>query len=583
MKRITLLLSMILMGSVLIQAQDDLPSSDIEVVKDFEARLDDSKRLDMSPSLPKVQKVDKNYTYNISSKQLQVDYDPPTLKPIGMGSEKNPESFNGYLKAGYGTQKQPYGELAYVAQLGKGSSKSRGGSRARPGSRSRGSARPRGTSSRSGRSSRSTTVSSPGSAQLGIHLKHHSAEGSDIENQRFSHTGGKLDFKTQTSQGFTIRAEAGYAQNDEFLYGYNQDSVSFTEDEARRRFQTLDLGLGIFNSVENSLGIDYSAEGKFYNHKDNLDNKEDAFIIAIGAGKWFNEQHKGGIDLVTDYSSYTLDCETCDFAPQELFNFSIKPYIDLHFGNVKLGIGANFATNDGAFDVFPAIEAALPVAGNRFVVFAGAKGGFEKNNFRTLTEYNPYVGIDSVFNTEVRDYYGGLKGNIKRFTYQGKVSYKQTKNLALYLNNENDGRFFRTITDDVDILSIGGNITFDVTDNVSILGGISQNIYTLETEEKAWHLPSFEANGGVQFTSPNQKVKVRGEIFVEDAVPYINNLGEVDNLNTLLDVNVNAEYSLTKNFGLFLDLNNLAGNERQRWNGYPQLSLNVVGGITAKF
>jgi hypothetical protein len=38
-----------------------------------------------------------------------------------------------------------------------------------------------------------------------------------------------------------------------------------------------------------------------------------------------------------------------------------------------------------------------------------------------------------------------------------------------------------------------------------------------------------------------------------------------------------------KNFGAFVDLNNLANNKRERWYLYPQFGLNILAGITARF
>ena len=566
-----------LLSSSGIFAQDDLPTGEVEVVKDFEARVADTKRLNVAAKIPESQTSSKTYNYTVSSKQLEVSYEAPILKPLSMPTERNPEAYKGFLKAGYGYPSSLYGELGYVHSFG---------SRKKSASRSRPSAQ-RGASRNS--SSRGVSSSAGGGTVIGIHLLHHSADNtSKFENQKFSQTGGRLHFKTQMQQGFSIFGEASYEMNNRFFYGYNQDSISFTEEEAKRSFQTIGAKFGLFNSQENALGIDYNADVSFYNHSDALEvyeNKETGILLQLGASKYLAEKQKLGVDVETDYTNYIPDCAVCDFPNQELTNFSLSPYVNLFFGPARVDIGAKLASSDGEFDFFPDVEISAKVAGSKFIAYAGADGGYQKNTFRSLTDYNPFVAptIDSLFNSEVRNYYGGLKGQIKSFSYEGRVSYKQVKDQVLYLNKETDRRYFRALADDVDVLSIGGTVKADVTSYLSAAVSINQNIYSLEVEAEPWHLPSFEANASVKFISPNQKILVKGELFLEDAVPYINELGEVAQTSTLFDINVGAEYFVTKNIGLFVDLNNLAASERQRWSQYPQLGLNVLGGVTARF
>ncbi len=558
-------------------AQDDLPTGEVEVVKDFDARVADTKRLNVGAKVPKTETKTRSYNYDVSSTQLDVSYEPPTLKPLSMQGEKNPESYKGFLKAGYGVPTSLYGELGYVHSFGK----------TRKRSASRG--RSRGTSSRSS-SSRSSVATS--NTQVGIHLLHHDAQATDRENQQFSSTGAELFFQTATAQGFAIYGDVGYRLQNRFFYGYDQDSISFTEDEARRRYKTLTASAGIKNSQSNELGIDYKAELSFYNHQDErMDllsinpNDENGFLIDLGASKYLDGKQKIGIDLQTDYTRYLKDCAICSINPVELTNSQIRPYVNLSFGSVRADLGANIALSQEEFTFFPDIELAAQVAGNRFIAYVGADGGLQKNTFRSITDYNPFVApaLDSLWNSEVRRYYGGLKGQIKQFSYEGQVGYKQVKNLPLYLNDLADQRFFNVLTDDVNIISIGGTVKAQVTSYLSAAISLTQNVYDLEVEEEPWHLPSFEANATLKFVSPDQKIHVTGELFMEDAVPYRSIEGEVLQTNALFDINLGAEYFVTKNIGLFASLNNLAANERQRWNQYPQLGINVMGGVTARF
>ena len=90
-------------------------------------------------------------------------------------------------------------------------------------------------------------------------------------------------------------------------------------------------------------------------------------------------------------------------------------------------------------------------------------------------------------------------------------------------------------------------------------------------------------NVSATYLTLKDKLRLKGELYVENGVPYINPEGETDNLNGLFDLSFGADYRFTKNIGAFLNVNNLAGNKRQRWANFPTYGINFLGGITARF
>lgn len=167
--------------------------------------------------------------------------------------------------------------------------------------------------------------------------------------------------------------------------------------------------------------------------------------------------------------------------------------------------------------------------------------------------------------------------------YEAKIGYKDLKDLALYNQDPNDSRYFDLQKENGNIITIGGTLNADISSNLKASLSANQNFFNLESAEKPFHLPSFEANATVRYQALDDHLFLTGELYLQDAVSYLDPTGEVQNLNTLFDVNFSAEYFLTDNIGLFLNLNNLAANERQRWNGYPQYGLNLLAGVSARF
>jgi outer membrane receptor protein involved in Fe transport len=81
----------------------------------------------------------------------------------------------------------------------------------------------------------------------------------------------------------------------------------------------------------------------------------------------------------------------------------------------------------------------------------------------------------------------------------------------------------------------------------------------------------------------NTTAAVKASLFVQNGVNYINNKGEAARLNPLLDLSLGGEVFFTKNIGVFLDVNNLLNQKRERWENYPTFGLNILGGVSARF
>jgi hypothetical protein len=112
---------------------------------------------------------------------------------------------------------------------------------------------------------------------------------------------------------------------------------------------------------------------------------------------------------------------------------------------------------------------------------------------------------------------------------------------------------------------------------------VNKNFYTKKAEPQAWGLPSLEFNASVQYKTLNKKLLLTAETYVNDGIPFLDDLGTNGKSNVLLDISLGANYAITKNFGLFAQANNLANSVWRRWYQYPTYGLNAVGGITVKF
>ena len=525
----------------------DLPTGEVDVVRSFEARLAEAERVVLSPKLPDLDTNLQRLQYQTLNRQLEVEYPAPTIRPRGMKRERPSPGYNGYAKFGVGAPKAFYGEFNYDLVGNE-------------------------------------------EFDFGIDGYHNSANNdNNVENQRYSLTKMGVDGTYYFEQGFAVEAGLGYSTQSLYYYGYNDlneelgDSLgiySFDAEQVRQRFNMIDLYGKIFNGERTAADFNYEAGIDLYILDDEFAARETGFILDLSATKWFNDKDPLDIKLISDFTSYK------DTTKQKLNNFSLQPTYTIHSDRFKLKLGFNLTSSDDDFNFYPDMEASANLVDGVAGIFLGATGGLQKYNMRSITAFNPFVETRlDIRNADFSYFYGGLKGGFGGLTYRAEVGYKNVDNLALYqLGSPLDSiPRFDVLYDTANIVTLMGTIVYPVQDRFFISGTVTQNIYSLEREEKPWHLPALTVNVGARYVTEDKKTSVRADFFLENGVPYQATDGTAQNLNALFDISLSAEYFFSDNIGGFVTLNNLANNRRQRYFRYPTLGLNALFGLTARF
>ncbi|MEY3368343.1 MAG: hypothetical protein RI973_1498 [Bacteroidota bacterium] len=546
-----------------LSAQNDLPSEQVEVVKIFEAQLAESEKVTVDPVLPEVDTAAKKQVYKIPAKSFSIEYPAPRIRPLTFKPDQEiAEAYKFYSKLGGGVPASVYGEGAFNTSIPRGEKES---------------------------------------LDVGLNLLHHSANFSDdeVENQSFGLTKASGQGTYYFSQGYAVSANMGYTANRVNYYGYNLDPLykrGPQESEAvRQRFGIFDLGASIFNGVETAGDFNYKAGIDFYAMGDDFAARETGFVVNAEATKWINKKHSFDLGLVTDFTWYD---DTLSRA-EALHNYTLHPAFTYHGNAFKFKAGGRIVSHDDEFLFFPDLEFALNLSGKALSLLLGLDGNLQKNTLRSLSTYNPYIHTrlsdGSIRNTSYFDAFAGVRGNFKFLEYSVRVGYKPTNDLALYYARVVDAGndpvpadyTFDVIYDDINVINISGYVKANPLKNLSLTATVSQNIFDKVNEFKAWHLPVFQANLLAQYHGADNKFKARLQLFLENGV-FSNtrggsNVNRWDRLDPLYDLSVGGEYWFSKNFGAFIDANNLLNNKRERWLFYPTYGINLLGGITARF
>lgn len=513
-------------------AQNDLDISEIEVIKHFDARLIETQKAQVLPRLPEADTSARKYEYQLSRINPEITYLPPQIRPLALRPEEQPKAYRGFLRAGFGVPNAILGDLSYL-------------------------------------------IVDDDPLQLTISGFHQSANHKKTYLQKLSESGGMLSGNYYVSPGLSVSGELGYEYHRVHFYGLEPgDNTSYGDE--RRNFKTFTSQIGIGNTDLIGGHFNYRATLDYYTHRDDLSAKEDGMKLRLQGERWIAGAHVAALDITADLS--TLEDSEQE---QTLDNLFLKPSFSYRKNTFSATGGVNVAINQKEFYFFPTVDISVQISGSRLIAFAEVDGGLYKNNFRALSDYNPFIHqrIDEIRNTEHHDYYAGLKGRIGKLEYHGKAGLSNVKNLALFEPDGFDYRKFQPLYEDGNIVRIEGVVTAEPISHLKVGASVAKMFYDLDVQEKPWHLPSLHTAVFSTFLSENKKLRIHGELAIENGVPYINDDGDTDRLKGMFDVSLQADYYIIENIGAFIQVNNLLGIKHQRWQNYPEYGVNGVAGI----
>jgi hypothetical protein len=132
-------------------------------------------------------------------------------------------------------------------------------------------------------------------------------------------------------------------------------------------------------------------------------------------------------------------------------------------------------------------------------------------------------------------------------------------------------------------LQLHSEIGYTIGEQFSATAGVTlNNYYKLDREKDAYGLLPIEVNAAIRW----QLIKdlfFYSELWTWTKPHYLAKNGESYKGDNAFDLNAGAEFRITKNFNLWVQLNNLLNDRYQRWNQYEVFGFCILGGITYSF
>ena len=391
-------------------------------------------------------------------------------------------------------------------------------------------------------------------------------------------------FNTRNNDEWTTHPY--YQSSTQYFYGYEPSTLPYQKDQLLQQFSTIGLEAGMQNKTANSMGIKYHPQIMVTRFIDNREANENNFVLKAPINKAFGKIYALDVGINTDLS-------TANFPlipnPLILKNnlYSINTSLQFKTPNFKLNAGLLPSWDNENFSLFPNLFAEAKVADINLVLEAGWVGNFQKNSYRSLASFNPWINTltNGLLNTKISEQYAGMKAaSGDHLTYQLKVSLLQLNNQPLFLNDTNDGKTFRVIFEpEMQAFRVHAELSYAEKESIAVSAGVTYSQYSaLQVNSKAWGLLPLEATGSLKWKLLKD-LQVKADLFLWDGSPYQDKTLQTKKGNAVADLNLGAEFTVIPKLNLWLQMNNLLNTSYQRWNQYSVLGFTILGGVVYSF
>ena len=566
----SLILSMFLIGGVLF-AQDPIDSETVTVVKPYTPTVKDANKIKQTPSRSDSVRTQKRpVKYSIFSVPVASTFTPAKGRATTLKRERRIKVYDNYASLGFGN----YGNL--LAEFYSNLEVNR-------------------------------------SDNFGIYVSHNSSQGGikdvilddkfyDTElNLSYNSKNRDLGWKTEIGGRHQLFNWYGLPQNEDFS---NNELNAI--DPSQNYFSVYAGGeIELYDSFFDNASAKFRHTGDSYSTSENHFNASGNFEVNIAEELITTNIYA---DIVQgEMGEQFLASQNYNYA---FMNFGINPSLLILRDDLTLDLGVAFfysqdvENSDGNFYIYPKITASYRLGGDYFTPYAGLEGGLQQNTYFKFVQENPYVSPSLEVKPTDNEYnaYVGAKGKLSNaVSYNFKTGYQSQFNKALFKRNpqansvvtENYafGNSFEVVYDDVNTLSVAGELNVDVNQNFRL--GINAEYFNYNTEEEAeaWNLPEFKASlnadyqisekwfAGANLFYVGERYDQERVVAITTGEPSLNTIS----LDSYFDVNANLGYRFNDRLSVFAKGSNLLNNDYQRWTNFRVQGLQLLAGATYKF
>lgn len=533
MNKIRRTIYLLLLAFTAMHSQDNITINDVEVVKAFDAKLIEAQKVSINPVIPDIDIPAPRYQYDINIEPLDLNYPDPIIRPLAMKPDERKEPKMAWLKAGYGSLKKPYVDLGY-----------------------------------------NVFIEDLYDASF---FGHYEGGSQSIDDQIF-----------RAYQNLNLKAMGKYFLIPKMsVFGFvnfDQDKRSLgITDAATRNFNTISLGGGIESPESISGNIHYQIGLDFKLIKESTEDITET-IIGIPATVDIQISDQGLFSITNNFEfSKALDTYDAGITNQ------LNGYFKNTNGNFTYKLGGGIVAARDQQSIFPSLLFSYATLANKLNIEIGSDQSFYRYNVYGLYQANPYFLFSNTIDDVniSRKIYLGANGKIANVSFNSQAGYKLLSNIYSFVNTDTTNVFFENAQDsplESTAIYLEGNMRYEWNNWLTIDGNLTQHFYSTKDDLIIYHLPNLEIRTKLALSGNNNKWNFYTTLQFTDKVSALNlTTQNLENLNNQFDFSLGGDYFFHKNFGLYVEANNLFSNHYERWNGYRDFGSNYYGGIKLNF
>jgi len=415
----------------------------------------------------------------------------------------------------------------------------------------------------------------------------------------------------QFDRDYDWKIDASYQLKQHNFYGIpstvNFDPTFFDNLDLTQTFNTINAG-GFINFYDFFLT---NVSAQVSNFSDAFDSNEihllvkptielpisTEFISTVLSVEMLSGEFKQGYENNNEFKNRFL-------------NLGINPNFEVRRDNLTFNLGVktyysmNLEQKENTFYAYPNITASVRVMDDAFILIGGVTGDLIQNSYQTFADENPWVSPTLTILPTDNQYNGyiGAKGKLaSNISYQGKVTYSNTKNKALFIHNviQTNGSLaiadiysaensFNVVYDDVKSIHFNGEINFKASKEINIGGTVDYTNYTPTNYSEVWNTPTLKATAfaNVQYKNWFGSAKLFYEGDKKDfIVPFGQNASLISptKIDPFVDLNLSVGYIFSDRLTAFVKANNITNSNYERFSNYEVQGAQFLGGLTYKF
>ena len=525
--------------------REDLETVEIDVVGDKEIKLPNAARIFVPVPPQAVTRAEGGLEYSFKNFTYQGKDVPVSIRPKTIKSKAESKLYGNYLRAGFGNYLTPYLEAFLANKRQKEYS-------------------------------------------YGAHVNFlNSFRGPvDGKNSASGIFSSRL-FGNVYGDKAVLAGAVDYQRDNWRYYGYPEGDTTVVSEDIKQFFNRVRFS-GEARSSEPENDFQYLLKAGLNNISDNygasetnvyadlftsLEVLENVKVLTGGGVNYLSRKNEA--DDVVNRMLITGDIAGL----YEQDNFSVQAGLDIAYFNDTLG-------GNNGFKLYPQGKARYYL-GKKFEVFAAFGGGVELNTLMGLTEENPFVHTDAYIanTTKPMAFSLGASGNINNVLgLNAGMEYSRLKNAYFYANSLIDTAKFELVYDSggVSLFNPYASIQFNKDELYRATFRADYYGYNMGSLQAPWHRPEYRVSLDAKFNIGN-KIIVGADLYFLGGIKARDNLLQEKKLDPVIDLNFGLEYLVGPRFTVFIDLNNILGNNYMLYDRYKVKGFQAMAGVSYRF